>query len=247
MLHATFFFSLNTSQNPFLLYRDLYLSFLRSLIVPTRFPSLLLPPPTVDQDRGLFLSPIIGFAGSLVDSMTFNFPALLQHHPFVRCEPQYGAIICLICNQGYPLGSIKRHLVENHGIPHKVYHPVFQSFERQYPSCLAQSWKDISLPVDGSIPIEGLKILPGYCCSKCGLKTESRKIANKHKKKCSGFDQTSLQCWNETRKRIYWTVQIPVFELNNSVSNLSVGNFKQLLHPIDFDLAEKKKKQALEL
>ena len=97
-LRATFLFSLNTSQNPFLLYTDFCFFFLRSLTISTRFLSLLLPPFTVDQDRGLFLSPIIGFAGSLVDSMTFNFPALLQHRPFVCCEPQYGAIICLICN-----------------------------------------------------------------------------------------------------------------------------------------------------
>ena len=138
--------------------------------------------------------------------MTSHSSTLLQHRPFIRYEAQYGIVICLTCNQGYQTGSIRRHLVEKHGIAHKVYHSVLQSFEQQYPLSLAQSWKSISLPVDRSVSIEGLRILPGYHCGKCGLKTTNDNTAKKHQKKCSRLNQVSLQCWNVTKDNRYWVV-----------------------------------------
>ncbi len=85
--------------------------------------------------------------------------SVLPNRPLLRCEPQYGALVCLECNNGYPRGPIGRHLAEQHHISVKVYQPVlWQSFEHV---SLAEDWEDLSRPPDGSAPIEGLEIRDG--------------------------------------------------------------------------------------
>lgn len=40
---------------------------------------------------------------------------VLENRPLHRSEPEYGALICLTCNNGFPRKSIVRHLNGGHG------------------------------------------------------------------------------------------------------------------------------------
>src|SRR6266496_741453 len=40
---------------------------------------------------------------------------VLEKRPLLRCEPEFGALICLTCNNGFPRNRIVRHLNARHG------------------------------------------------------------------------------------------------------------------------------------
>ncbi len=63
-----------------------------------------------------------------------------QNHLPLRCEPEYGAIVCLGCNHGFPEKSIARH-VSSHDIFVDVYGPILESFQHE---TLAKDWSDLS-------------------------------------------------------------------------------------------------------
>ena len=84
---------------------------------------------------------------------------LLKDRPLLRSEPEYGALICLTCNNGFPQKPIVRHLNGGHGFTIDLYRPILRSFELE---TLAEDWGDLRRPIDGSAPIEGLKVWPGY-------------------------------------------------------------------------------------
>ena len=43
-------------------------------------------------------------------------PVVLEKRPLLRCEPDYGALVCLTCNNGFPRNRIVRHLNARHGL-----------------------------------------------------------------------------------------------------------------------------------
>src|SRR5208282_557668 len=87
---------------------------------------------------------------------------VLEKRPLLRCEPQYGALICLTCNNGFPRDRIVRHLNARHGLTIDLYRPALRPFEHE---ALAEGWGDLLRPSDESAPIEGLKVRPGYACT----------------------------------------------------------------------------------
>src|SRR6266496_2238882 len=124
-----------------------------------------------------------------------------QNHLPLRCEPEYGAIVCFGCNHGFPEKSIARHVSSRHDIFVDVYGPILESFQHE---TLAKGWSDLSRPADGSAPIEGLEIEPGVVCIKCGFRTTGGHVAKKHCSKCGPFRRVDLQCWNPNGAPKYW-------------------------------------------
>jgi hypothetical protein len=131
---------------------------------------------------------------------------VLENSPLLRCEPEYGAIVCFKCNNGFPWSPIIRHLSAGHHISNKIYGPVLDSLPREN---LANDWENLRLPSNRSAPIEGLRIRTGYVCTGCGHKTTSDQIAKSHLK-CGGqVDQVHLQCWNISSASAFWIVAPP--------------------------------------
>jgi hypothetical protein len=128
-------------------------------------------------------------------------PPLLPNRPLLRCEPKYGAVICLTCHNGYPLKPLSRHLQDHHHILKKDYGPIIQSLEREIHS---QDWADLSYPINGSTLIEGLQFQNGYLCTGCGHRTINDQIAQKHKKCGAAVNRVLLQCWNTNGATEYW-------------------------------------------
>ena len=104
---------------------------------------------------------------------------VLDDRPLLRGEPEYGALVCLTCNNGFPRKSIVRHLNGGHGFTIDLYRPILRSFEHE---TLAEDWGDLRRPIDGSAPIEGLKVRSGFVCMGCGCKTTSGQIIKTHSK-----------------------------------------------------------------
>jgi Orsellinic acid/F9775 biosynthesis cluster protein D len=128
---------------------------------------------------------------------------LLQTRPLLRCESQHGALICLTCNNGFPLSRVRDHLSARHHYPKKLYEPAIQAFKHE---ALADDWKDLLHPVNGMTPIEGLKMRPGFTCTGCGHLTINDKVARGHSK-CGGeIRQVDLQRWNSRGAPSYWIV-----------------------------------------
>ena len=134
-------------------------------------------------------------------------PPVLENRPLLRCEPEYGALVCLTCNNGFPRNPIARHLNERHGFTIDLYRPALRPFEHE---ALAQDWGDLVRPPDESAPIEGLKAArPGFACTGCGHKTVSERIAGGHLK-CGGqVRRVHLQRWNTRGDCEYWIVTPP--------------------------------------
>src|SRR5947207_4237711 len=117
---------------------------------------------------------------------------VLETRPLVRAEPEYGALVCLTCNNGFPRKRIVRHLNGRHGFKIDIYGPILNTFKRE---AVAEDWENLCRPSDELAPIEGLKIRTGYACSVCGHKTTSDRIAREHLK-CGELRRVHLQCWN---------------------------------------------------
>jgi hypothetical protein len=147
---------------------------------------------------------------------------ILETLPLLRSEPEYGALICLTCNNGYPWKRIVRHL-NTHEIKIDLYGPILKSFECED---LAKDWENIRRPVDGSAAIEGLRIRRGHVCMGCGHKTTSDSTPKKHFE-CGGeYRPVSLQCWNRISDPVYWIVTPPQQEPADNASFISqAGSF----------------------
>ena len=143
----------------------------------------------------------------------------LQTRPLLRCEPEYGALVCLKCNNGFPRGKIVRHLNSIHHITVDVYLPALRPFEH-IP--LAKDWADLRHPPNQSAPIEELKVRHGFACTKCGHLTRSKRAAKEHLNKCGEVRQVHLQCWNLSAEPTYWIVTPPPPTSNG---NQQAGSF----------------------
>ena len=128
--------------------------------------------------------------------------SIIEHHPLLRCEPKYGAIVCLECNNDFPSKRIALYLSKTHRISKKLYGPILQSLRQE---TLAQDWENLHHPSHGSTPIEGLKVRMGYTCMRCDHRTTSDGVARGHLK-CKQLHRVHLQCWNPSAARKYWTV-----------------------------------------
>ena len=137
--------------------------------------------------------------------------SVLQHRPLLRCEPEYGAIVCLTCNNGFPKTRIARHLRDTHHFSIDVYAPILESFRQQHGEALADDWSKLKLsrPADGSASIEGLKVRPGYACTGCEHRTTGDYVVKGHSKCARAFRRVDLQCWNMNGAPAYWIVVAP--------------------------------------
>ena len=133
---------------------------------------------------------------------------VLENRPLIRCEPQYGAIVCLTCNNAFPKTSIARHLRDTHHFRIDLYRPILESIHKQHGKTLADDWSKLKLsrPIDGSAPIEGLKIRPGYACTGCEHRTTGDYVVRGHSNCARAFRRVDLQCWNMNGAPAYWIV-----------------------------------------
>jgi len=129
---------------------------------------------------------------------------LLNTRPLLRVEPQYGAFVCLTCENGHPRRHIVRHLRAHFKL--EVYGPVLESF-KHVP--LALDWNDLRHPPDGLPPIQGLKVRRGHLCLGCDHRTTSDLIAQRHLGCRKGLQRVHLQCWNPSGGNKYWIVDLP--------------------------------------
>jgi hypothetical protein len=83
-----------------------------------------------------------------MDEPDVNTP--LKIRPLLRCEIQYGALICLTCHNGYPSKPILGHLTDYHHFPKKLCEQAIQSFEHEV---LAKDWKDLPHPANRVLKI----------------------------------------------------------------------------------------------
>jgi Orsellinic acid/F9775 biosynthesis cluster protein D len=128
--------------------------------------------------------------------------SVLENRPLLRCEPKYGALVCLTCNNGFPRKRISLHLSRGHHFSVNIYRPMLEPFEQE---TLAEDWENLRRPSDELSPIEGLKSRTGYVCRGCGRRTVSMEIARQHFK-CGQVDQVHLQRWNSQGAPAYWIV-----------------------------------------
>ena len=98
---------------------------------------------------------------------------VLENRPLLCHEREYGALICLICNNVFPRNRIVIHLNHRHGFAIDLYHPILGPFECE---ALADDWGNLHHPADGLAPIEGSKSRTGYACMRCGHRTTSPHI-----------------------------------------------------------------------
>lgn len=127
---------------------------------------------------------------------------VIERRPLLRCELEYGAIICLECNNGFPSKRIALHFSKTHRISKKLYDPILRSLRHE---TLAQDWENLRHPPHGLTPIEELKVRAGYACTRCDHRTISDEVAKGHLK-CGQLHRVHLQCWNRSSARTYWTV-----------------------------------------
>ena len=153
--------------------------------------------------------------------------SVLKNRPLLRCEPGYGAIICLTCNNAFPKTPIIHHLRRSHHILADLYRPILECFEHE---TLAKDWSNLSRPIDGSAPIEGLKIRTGYGCMECGFRTTSDHVIKGHSKCGRRVHRVHLQCWNSQGAPAYWIVTSPAQD--SIIANGSqVGSFHSRSKP----------------
>ena len=147
-------------------------------------------------------------------------PRILEDAPLLRCEPEYGAIVCLKCHNGFPLNPIVKHLTSKHRIFNDIYGPVLQSLPREK---LAADWEKLIRPANGSALIEGLQVRSGYVCTACNCLTISDETAREHRK-CGGqVNRVQLQCWNSGHDSGFWIVSEPTSSVRDS--SISAGLF----------------------
>jgi hypothetical protein len=151
---------------------------------------------------------------------------VLENRSLLRCEPEYGALVCLTCNNAFPRNRIVVHLNHRHGFTIDLYGRILRPFEHE---TLAEDWGNLRRPFDGSAPIEGLKIRPGYTCMGCGHRTTSPYIAQKHLKCGEEVRRVDLQCCNSQGDSAYWIVipstQVPI------ANGSQVGSFHSRSKP----------------
>ena len=150
-------------------------------------------------------------------SPSYSDPVVLKDSPLVRCEPQYGAIVCLGCNNGYPWSRIASHFSHARHASSKIYEPILKTLPHE---TLANDWENLRRPSDNSPPIEGLQIRVGYVCRGCDYRTTSDQTARKHSKCAGRVDQVHLQSWNPTASRTFWIVSEPTPSIATSSAGL---------------------------
>ena len=146
--------------------------------------------------------------------------------PVIRCEPRYGALICLDCKSAFPVTKISRHFSSHHHYPVGLRRQILESSRQD---TLAQDWNDLKYPADGTAPIEGLTIKYGYACVRCGVKTIGDNTVKVHSKCGEHVTRVYLQRWNKIGAPKYWTVTVPGGVIPSVTKNVPCGTF-QFLH-----------------
>lgn len=55
----------------------------------------------------------------------------LENRPVLHCEPEYGALVCLDCNNGFPRKRIVLHLDRRRSFTIDLYRSILKPFERE--------------------------------------------------------------------------------------------------------------------
>ena len=147
-----------------------------------------------------------------IDSVSYynmasaGYNSVLTSNSLVRCEYQYGVMICLKCESAFPMTHISNHLGIYHHYPIGLYRSIFESLKR---CMLAEDWKDLQYPIDQKARIKGVNVYHGCAYTGCGARTTSNDIARDHAKCGEEIMCTHLQCWNQTAAYKYWMVTVP--------------------------------------
>ena len=146
----------------------------------------------------------------------------------LRAELQFGAIICISCGNRYPLSAIDQHLKRT---PHFVCKLLRVKWLKELESLtFAATWTDLKTPEDGTIPIEGVKVRPGYACKHCTFRTCSEYTIRCHMvathPSMTVFERVYLQCWNRNNAEQYWIVN-SIDRTNDGIGSEATGHQTQ--------------------
>ena len=147
---------------------------------------------------------------------------LLNNRPLLRCEAEYGVIVCLTCNNAFPKKPIIHHLRHSHHILANLYRSILESFRHE---TLAENWSNLSSRrfIDESAPIEGLKIRLGYACMRCGFRTTSDHVIKGHSKCRRRVRRADLQCWNPSDDDVYWIMITPSSSSPSATTTIDIA------------------------
>ena len=139
----------------------------------------------------------------------------LFESPLVCYELQYGAIIYLKCESAFLMMNISTHFRVYYHYPSAIYRSILQSFKHK---AFVEDWMDLRYSVDGITPIDGLKVMHGYACTKCDYRTINVKTAKDHSKLYGEFVSANLQYWNRSAAPKYWTVMVSSEPMTSAAS-----------------------------
>jgi superfamily II DNA or RNA helicase len=133
-----------------------------------------------------------------------------QIDDLVALIDEYDMLVCRLCNSAVrPSDGIERHFRA-----HKVKGQVLADIKNYFASMELNDPLVAELPVDGSKPIDVLRVLHGYSCTQCRFLTTARDNIRRHQRTAEhGSDsqqwvEVQLQSWSWQQRRHmrYWIV-----------------------------------------
>lgn len=130
---------------------------------------------------------------------------------YLRCEPQYGTVVCTEHRTGYDCTNIMTHLVQPHKAPKSLRDNV-QRWCNEHNVA-----REVTEPPHHSPPISGLQVYQGWKCNTCAELSQSLVVIEKHCSKRHGLNskqrreavgavsQVSIQKWFAKSNK-YWIV-----------------------------------------
>jgi len=164
-----------------------------------------------------------------------------EFHSLLRYDEKYQTLICKPCALGIDLKGFHRHLQGKHNIGHKDRNAILHGIPSS--SCIAE-WDQFPIPLNGSQPIQDLRIYSGFGCNFCDALSQNRTVITTHiynvhkgKSRSKGCRSVSLQTWFRGTRQTYWTVVDPntsflppsslkglsLFEVTDEETAVSVG------------------------
>ena len=109
---------------------------------------------------------------------------------------EFKLMICRTCQVGLPSGNILRHIRMHHQETWKAHKPALKTHVENLDLAPLQSLTDAQ-PDGVREPIEGIKIVGGWCCSEesCQVAGISEQYVRKHAQKLHGWKATTEKIW----------------------------------------------------
>jgi len=120
----------------------------------------------------------------------------MDHHLIYNGE--FKLTICRTCQVGLPSGNILRHLRMHHQETWRAHKRVLEKHVKKLDLASLQDLIDAQ-PDEVREPIQGIKIVAGWCCSEesCRVASISEQYLRKHAQKLHGWTANTEKIWFE--------------------------------------------------